>query len=78
MALAKQSLVSAQVTMKTRFDMKAKGGQFRPGDKALMLLPMPGAALSAPFSGTYVVDRRVFDTDYIISTHERRQTLFVT
>lgn len=35
--------------------------------------PTPGAALSARFSGPYVVDRKISETDYVIRTPERRR-----
>lgn len=54
---AKESLTSSQTNMKTHFDKKAKERHFQPGDKVLMLLSLPGAALSARFAGLYVVDR---------------------
>lgn len=40
-------LYKHQMVMKTHFDIKAKKRQFQPGDIVLMLLPLPGAALSA-------------------------------
>ncbi|KAF7648009.1 hypothetical protein LDENG_00163430, partial [Lucifuga dentata] len=59
--------------MKTRFDRKAVVRQFYPGDQVLVLLPVPGSALTARFLGPYVVDRKVSDTDYVILTPERRR-----
>lgn len=56
--------------MKARFDSKA---YFNPGDKVLVVLPVVGSALSARFSGPYVVERRVSDTNYLILTPERRR-----
>lgn len=38
-----------------------------------MLLLVPGSTLSAKFSGPYEVRDRLSDTDYIISTPERRK-----
>lgn len=59
--------------MKQRFDRKAVQRQFQPGDKVLVLLPAPGSALTTCFSGPYVVENRVSDTDYVIHTPERRR-----
>lgn len=38
------------------------------GDKVLELLPIPGSAVSAKFSGPYEICDRLSDTDYVIST----------
>uniref|UniRef100_A0A3Q1F7N1 Gypsy retrotransposon integrase-like protein 1 n=1 Tax=Acanthochromis polyacanthus TaxID=80966 RepID=A0A3Q1F7N1_9TELE len=70
--LAKEALSSFQASMMKRFDRKAVKRQFGPGDKVLVLLPTPGSALTARFSGPYVVESRVSDTDYVIHTPERR------
>lgn len=73
--MAKEALSSSQAGMKQRFDRKAVQRQFQPGDKVLVLLPTPGSALTARFSGPYVVDNRVSDTDYIIHTPEWRRKI---
>lgn len=72
-ALAREALTNAQANMKERFDKKAVARHFNPGDKVLLLLPTLGSALSARFSGPYVVDKKVSDTDYLILTPERRR-----
>ena len=61
--LAKEALSSFQDSMKTQFDRKAVGRQFQPGDPVLVLLPLPGSALTARFSGPYVVKSKVSITD---------------
>lgn len=75
--LAKKALSISQVNMKERFDKKTVDQQFQPGDSVLMLQPTPGAALTARFSGPYVVDRKVSETDYVIRTPERRRKTHV-
>ena len=72
-AVAKEALSSSQERMKCRFDRKAVRRQFQPGDKVLVLLPMPGSSLTARFSGPYLVKSQVSDTDYVIHTPERRR-----
>lgn len=52
-SLAKDSLLSAQTVMKTHYDRSAVSRQFSVGDKVLALLPIPGSALSARFTGPY-------------------------
>ena len=60
--------------MKGRYDKKAVSRSFNPGDQVLVLLPVPGSSLSACFSGPYVVDRKVSDTNYVVETPERRRS----
>ncbi|XP_056441423.1 uncharacterized protein LOC130378840 [Gadus chalcogrammus] len=63
----------AQGKMKRWFDKGARSRSFRPGDKVLVLLPVPGSSLQARYSGPYLVKRKVGDRDYIIDTPERRR-----
>ncbi len=44
---------------------------FHPGDLVLILLPVPGSALQFKFTGPYAVEKRLTDTDYVISTPDR-------
>ena len=53
--LARESLEQAQGKMKRWYDLKAVDRHFQVGDRDLMLLPVPGSALQARFSGPYVV-----------------------
>ncbi|TWW59234.1 Retrovirus-related Pol polyprotein from transposon 17.6 [Takifugu flavidus] len=71
--LAKSSLASSQKKMKRRYDQKAVPPSFQPGDRVLILSPVPGSALSAKFSGPYVVEKKVNDTNFIIQTPDRRR-----
>ena len=78
-SLAKEALSSAQDAMKRRFDKKAVERQFEPGDEVLVLLPTPGSALTVSFSGPYVVEKKVSDTNYVICMPEwRRGHVYVT
>lgn len=72
-SLVKEALSSSQAGMKQRFDRRAVKGQFQPGDRVLVLLPAPGSALTVRFSGPYVVESKVTDTDDVIHTPERRR-----
>ncbi len=54
-------------------DKDAVFRSFEKGDQVLVLLPLPGCALQAKFSGPYVVDRKLSDTDYIIGTPDRQR-----
>ena len=71
--LAKENMTVAQGKMKRLFDQDAKSRSFNPGDKVLVLLPIPGSALQARYSGPYLVKKKVGDRDYIIDTPERRR-----
>ena len=72
-SLAKEILSSSQGNMKRHYDRKAVERTFQPGDRVLVLLPSPSPALTAKFSGPYVVKKKVSDTDYIIHTPDRRR-----
>lgn len=74
-SLAKEALSSSQSAMKRRYDEKAVSRSFKPGDQVLVLLTILGSALSARFSGPYVVEEKLSDSNYVIRTPDRnRQT----
>lgn len=72
-ALAKASLEQAQTKMKCHFDKKTVLRDFSEKDKVLVLLPIQGNALAAKFAGPYEVLNKRSDTDYVISTPDRKQ-----
>ncbi len=74
-AMAKESLLKAQVTMKDQFDRKAVSHHFTEGDQVLVFLPVVGSTLSARFSGPYEVMKKLSDTDYLIRTPDRRKKI---
>ena len=57
--------------MKARFDQNATARNFMPGDKVLVLLPLPGEPLSAKFSGPYLVEKKLSDVNYVVGTHDK-------
>ncbi len=59
--------------MKTRFDHGAKLRSFPPGDKVLVLLPVPGSTLQAGYYGPYQVKEKVSELDYVIMTSDRKK-----
>ena len=72
-ALATEALASTQKRMKRRYDQTAVSRSLRPGDQVLVLLPVPGAALSARFSGPYAIERKLSETDYVLQTPDRKR-----
>ncbi len=72
-ATAKDALCRSQEKIKRQYDKRAVVRNLVPGEKVLVLLPVPGAALAARFSGPYVVKNKVSKTDYIIYTPDGRR-----
>lgn len=66
-------LSASQTKMKEKYDRKAVRRNFEVGDEVLVFLPVPGPALQAKFSGPYVVQKKLSETDYIVSTPDRRK-----
>uniref|UniRef100_A0A8C1S4H7 Integrase catalytic domain-containing protein n=1 Tax=Cyprinus carpio TaxID=7962 RepID=A0A8C1S4H7_CYPCA len=71
--VSKQHLVKTQSKMKAHYDKQSVVRNFQPGEKVLVLLPVPGSALQAKFPGPYVVERKLGETDYVISTPDRKR-----
>ena len=53
--------------------MKGREQKFDVGDKVLVLLPIAGHPLQAKYHGPYIVERKINDVDYIVSTPDRRK-----
>uniref|UniRef100_A0A3B1J3T9 Gypsy retrotransposon integrase-like protein 1 n=1 Tax=Astyanax mexicanus TaxID=7994 RepID=A0A3B1J3T9_ASTMX len=71
--IAGETLKSSQGKMKKDHDKRAVSRSFSPGDQVLALLPVPGSCLSARFSGPYVVEKKLSETNYLIGTPDRRK-----
>ena len=56
------------------YDRRAYLRTFEPGDKVLILLPIPGKPLEAKFHGPCVIEERLGPVDYVVSTPNRRKT----
>ena len=41
---------------------------FKPGDKVLVLLPVPQSPLQAKFFGPYTIEKKLSDLNYIVHT----------
>ncbi|XP_068207447.1 uncharacterized protein [Palaemon carinicauda] len=70
---ARENLTKAQTTMKTNYDVGIQMRHFDPGDRVLVLLPIPGNPLKARFSGPWKVFKKLNDVNYLIETPERRR-----
>ncbi len=71
--IAKVHLATVQSKMKSHFDKKTIQRSFQPGDSVLVLLPVPGSVFDAKFSGPYVIEQKLNDTDYVLNTPDHRR-----
>ena len=71
--VARSNLKSSQGKMKARYDNHVIDRKFKPGDKVLALLPIPGRSLQARYFGPYTIDKKTSDLNYIINTPGRRK-----
>ena len=71
--VAKETLAGSQSKMKAHFDKRAIERSFKPGESVLVFLPIPGSVLQAKFTGPYVIEKKLSDTDYVIRTPDRRR-----
>ena len=70
---AQANLKSARSKMKYHYDENARERNFKPGDKVLALLPIPGIPLQSRYYGPYTVHKKISDVNYIINTPRRRK-----
>ena len=71
--VARSNLKTSQGKMKARYDNHVIYRKFKPGDKVLALLPIPGRPLQARYFGPYTIDKKTSDLNYIINTPGRRK-----
>ena len=71
--MAKNNLKLSQGRMKTWYDQDAIQRSFEPGEKVLVLFPIPGHTFQAQYSGPFEVLRKVDDRNYIIKTFGRKK-----
>ena len=71
--VARSNLKKSQGKMKARYDNHVIDKKFKPGDKVLALLPIPGRPLQARYFGPYTIDKKTSDLNYIINTPGRRK-----
>ena len=71
--IARSNLKTSQGKMKARYDNHVIDRKFKPGDKVLALLPIPGRPLQARYFGPYTIDKKTSYLNYIINTPGRRK-----
>ena len=71
--LARANLVSAQKSMKSKYDLNTVIRTFKPGQKILALLPVSGNPLSVRYFGPYVIDKKLSDLNYAVVTPDRHK-----
>ena len=71
--VARSNLKTSQGKMKARYDNHVIDRKFKPGDKVLALLPIPGRPLQARYFGPYTIDKKTSDLNYILNTPGRRK-----
>ncbi len=55
--------------MKSNFDKKTVQRSFQPGDS----VPVSGSVFDDKFSGPYVIEQKLNDTDYVVNTPDRHR-----
>ena len=71
--LARANRSSSQKSMKKKYDVDAVEINFKPGQKVLALLPVPGNPLNVRFFGPYVIERKLSDLNYVVVNPDRRK-----
>ena len=61
--------------MKDHFDTKAKAREFKPGDKVLTFIPVPGSPLQAKYYRPYTITKKISEQNYIIDTPDHRKNI---
>ena len=59
---------------KVWYDRRAVNRVFSPGEKVMVLLPVPGKPMHAKYHGPYAVVDQIGPVDYVIATPDRRKT----
>ena len=71
--VVRSNLKTSQGKMKARYDNHVIDRKFKPGDKVLALLPIPGRPLQARYFGPYTIDKKTSNLNYVINTPGRRK-----
>uniref|UniRef100_UPI00358E6DB6 uncharacterized protein n=2 Tax=Myxine glutinosa TaxID=7769 RepID=UPI00358E6DB6 len=68
---ARTNLKVTQDKMKVRHDKKSQIRNFSPEDRVLLFLHVPGQPLQARYFCPYAIERRVNESDYVVTTPDR-------
>ena len=71
--VARSNVKMSQGKLKARYDNHVIDRKFKPGDKVLALLPIPGRPLQARYFGPYTIDKKTSNLNYIFNTPVRRK-----
>ena len=71
---ANEHAANQRTKAKTWYDRRAVARTFSPGDKVLVLLPIPGRPLHAKYHGPYEILEQLGPVDYVVSTPGRRKS----
>lgn len=66
-------LKSFQIKMKMWYDKHARHRVFKPGDKDLVFLLIPGHPLQARNYGPYETESKTSDEDYVVKIPDRQK-----
>ena len=69
--IARENLKEAKIKPKMWYDKIAKSRVFSPGDKVLVLFPIPGHQPQARYHGPYTAESKVGVIDYFVNTPDR-------
>ena len=59
--------------MKVWYDRKAWQQIFKPGNRVLILLPIPDHTQQARYCGPYLIEKKLNEVDYMVQMPERRK-----
>ncbi|XP_077977779.1 uncharacterized protein LOC144433347 [Glandiceps talaboti] len=71
--VARENLKGSQMKMKKWYDKDARNRVFKPGDRVLVLFPIPGHPLQARYYGPYEIKSKINGVNYIVKTPGRRK-----
>jgi len=79
--IAHENVKQSQLKFKQWYNKDARMREFKPGEKVLVLLPVPGHPLEAQYFGPYIIKSRLNDLNYIMNAttgRKKRQICQVT
>ena len=71
---ALENAKESRIKSKRWYDSRALSRSFEPGDKVLVLLPIPGNPLQAKYQGPYTILSKVGEVDYWVELPDKRKS----